>query len=86
MILIRTIVRLAIRTALQSLSNDSENRTQLEYFPLEDLKTIYIQELYAAIKERHEKDPTTWHAPVQNTADYAGVCEKTVKRALNNRG
>ena len=85
MILIRSIVRLAIRVALQALGNDSEDRSQLEYFSLEDLKTIYIQELYRAIKERHDKDPKSWPAPIQLTADYAGVSEKTVNRAQKKK-
>jgi hypothetical protein len=79
MILIRSIVRLAIRVALRSLSNDHEDRSQLEYFPLEDLKTIYLQELYRAVVL------LGWPSPLQKTADLAGVDTRTVARARDKK-
>lgn len=67
------------RRELSQLGNDPTDHSQLEYFSLEDLKTIYIQEVYRAVHERE------WPRPLQTTADILGVSEDTVSRARDKK-
>lgn len=79
MILIRSKTREAWRRELSQLGNDPTDHSQLEYFPLEDLKTIYIQEVYRAVCERG------WPRPLKTTAEMLGVSTRAVQRARDKK-
>jgi hypothetical protein len=79
MILIRSKTREAWRRELSQLGNDPTDHSQLEYFPLEDLKTIYIQEVYRAVSERG------WSRPLKTTAEMLGISTRAVQRARDKK-
>ena len=87
MILIRSILRFAIRKALEPLmsKDDPTDHTLLEQFSLEDLKTIYIHEVYYVVSLCCKQYPVRWKNPIKTTADFIGISTDTVERALKKK-